>query len=357
MDFIDRIRELSARIPKQLAHIQTEEAAKHAFVMPFIAALGYDVFNPLEVVPEFTADVGTKKGEKVDYAIMQDGKPVILFECKLTKLDHNHASQLVRYFTVTETRFAVLTNGVHYRFFSDLEKPNRMDEKPFFELDLQNITDRQVEELKKFTKPRFDLEDILATASELKYTRELKRALTREFETPSDEFVRYFTKQVYSGIFNQTARERFTAFVSQAVKQFTNDLVSQRLQSALAQEEPPPPLLEEQLPELEEESDPKREIHTTQEELEAYFIVKTILREVVDSKRIMMRDTLSYCGVLFDDNNRKPVCRLHFNRVQKYFGVLDESKNETRHAIDDIDDIYQYADALKRVTLYYDKNA
>jgi hypothetical protein len=213
-----------------------------------------------------------------------------------------------------------------------------------------------VEELKKFTKPRFDLEDILATASELKYTRELKRVLAREFENPSDEFVRYFTKQVHSGIFNQTARERFTEFVSQAVKQFTNEIVSQRLQNALAQEEPPTRPAEIPKPEPEEELDPKREIHTTQEELEAYFIVKTILHEAIGPKRITMRDTLSYCGILFDDNNRKPVCRLHFNRVQKYFGIFDENKNETRYPIAEIEDVYKYADALKKVTLYYDKN-
>lgn len=352
MDFSDRIKELAARIPKQLEHIQTEEAAKHAFVMPFIAALGYDVFNPLEVVPEFTADVGTKKGEKIDYALIQEGKPVILFECKLTKLDHNHASQLVRYFTVSQVRFAVLTNGVNYHFFSDLEKPNRMDEKPFFEFDLLNITDRQIEELKKFTKPRFDLDDILATASQLKYTREINRAIGREFESPSDDFIRHFTKLVYPGIFNQTARDRFSVFVAQALKQFANDLVSQRLQSALAQEEQPAAAAEPV--EVQGESDPKREIHTTQEELEAYFVVKTILREVVDPRRVTMRDTLSYCGVLFDDNNRKPLCRLHFNRVQKQIGVLDEKRAEVRYVIDEVEDIYSYAADLKKVALFYE---
>ncbi len=79
MDFIDRIRDLSTRIPKQLEHIQTEEATKNALIMPFISALGYNVFDPTEVVPEFTADVGIKKGEKVDYAIHLDGKPIMLF--------------------------------------------------------------------------------------------------------------------------------------------------------------------------------------------------------------------------------------------------------------------------------------
>lgn len=82
MDLIDKLREMSLRIPAQIGHIQTEEATKNAFVLPFINALGYNVFDPTEVVPEFTADVGIKKGEKVDYSIMKDGKPIILFECK-----------------------------------------------------------------------------------------------------------------------------------------------------------------------------------------------------------------------------------------------------------------------------------
>lgn len=125
MDFADRIRDLAARIPNQLAHLRTEEAAKNALVLPFISALGYNVFDPFEVTPELDADVGIKKGEKVDYAILKDGKPVMLFECKAcnANLDECHASQLYRYFSVTPARVGVLTNGVVYRFFSDLDLP------------------------------------------------------------------------------------------------------------------------------------------------------------------------------------------------------------------------------------------
>jgi predicted type IV restriction endonuclease len=117
MDFIDKIRELSARIPKQLDHIQTEEATKNALVMPFINALGYNVFDPTEVTPELCADVGVKKGEKVDYA---------LFECKhhAADLGNMHASHLHRYFSVVEARFIALTNGLVYWLDTDLEASN-----------------------------------------------------------------------------------------------------------------------------------------------------------------------------------------------------------------------------------------
>jgi len=165
MDFIDHLRDLSIRIQKQAAGIQTEEATKTAFVMPFIAALGYNVFDPTEVTPELVADVGTKKGEKVDYAVLKDGNPIILFECKWcgSDLDSENASQLYRYFSVTPARFGILTNGIVYRFYSDLENQNVMDAKPFLELDLLNIKEPLVEEVKKFSKSTFDLDNILLT--------------------------------------------------------------------------------------------------------------------------------------------------------------------------------------------------
>ncbi|MCM5551362.1 type I restriction endonuclease, partial [Xanthomonas hortorum pv. pelargonii] len=147
MDFIDQLRVLATRISTTRALIQTEEATKNAMVMPLIQILGYNVFDPLEVTPEIVADVGIKKGEKVDYAILRDGKPIILFECKKAgaELNINHASQLFRYFHVTAARFGVLTNGLVYRFFTDLEQPNKMDEKPFFEFNILDFKDRDVE--------------------------------------------------------------------------------------------------------------------------------------------------------------------------------------------------------------------
>src|SRR5690554_1244514 len=123
MDLIDRLKDLAERIELQNEFVKTEEATKHSFILPFIAALKYNVFDPTEVIPEYTADVGIKKGEKVDYAIKKDGKIIMLMECKTSggDLSPKHASQLYRYFNVTqESRIAVLTNGVLYRFFSDI---------------------------------------------------------------------------------------------------------------------------------------------------------------------------------------------------------------------------------------------
>ncbi len=362
MDFIDKIHNLAKRVPSQLEYCETEEATKTALIMPFINALGYDVFDPTEVVPEYTADIGTKRGEKVDYAIMIDEVPIILFECKWSGADLNkeHASQLHRYFNaVNGARFAVLTNGVEYRFYSDLDAPNRMDTKPFFVFHMLDVQDRKVSELKKFTKSTFNLDEILTNASELKYTNAISKIIVQEFKSPSDDFVRFFTSQVYSGIKTQNVIEQFTELTKKALRRFLNDRINERLQSAIQDVEPkdvPIPTDEEIVPDLEEVIvlDEEDKIDTTDEEIEGYFAVKSILRDVMDIKRVYMRDTQSYCGILLDDNNRKPICRLRFNREQLYFAIIDENKKEERMPIDGVDDIYNYAKQIIATVQRYD---
>lgn len=239
MDLIDKIKELSSRIQKQKIHIQTEEATKNAFVMPFISALGYDVFNPMEVIPEFIADSGIKKGEKVDYAIKKDNDIIILIECKWAgaNLQNEHSSQLYRYFSVTEARFAILTNGIEYLFYSDIDEPNRMDSKPFFEFNILHFEDHQINELKKFTKTAFSLNDILTTASTLKYTSAIKKILEEELKNPTEQFVRFFASQIYDGRLTQQVIEQFTQIVKNARNQFINERLNERLKSALAANE------------------------------------------------------------------------------------------------------------------------
>jgi predicted type IV restriction endonuclease len=369
MDFIDKIRELAARIPKQLDHIQTEEATKNALIMPFIAALGYNVFDPTEVTPELCADVGVKKGEKVDYAILKDGKPAILFECKHHGADLSkvHASQLYRYFSVTEARFGVLTNGIVYWFYTDLEALNKMDAKPFFEFNMLDIRESAVEELKKFSKTAFDLNNILTTAAELKYTREIRRIMAEQMAEPSEEFVRFFASQVYTGRMTQAVREQFTQLTRQALRQWVNDQINERLKTALASDGASvQPVAEQPTPAAPangtEASDPA--LQTTEEEREAFHLIRAILRDTVSVKRIAMRDAKSYCAILLDDNNRKPICRLHFNGSQKYVGFLDgprdnpkDGPKEERIAISEIDDLYVYAERLKASASRYDAKA
>lgn len=167
MDFKDSIKQIAERIESLKENLLTEEATKNALIMPFINALGYDVFNPLEVVPEMCCDIGTKKGEKIDYAIMKNGEPILLIECKHWQQDLTlYDNQLIRYFHVSKAKFGVLTNGIVYRFYTDLAEPNKMDEKPFLEVNLLDLKEPQIEELKKFHKSYFDVDMILSSASE-----------------------------------------------------------------------------------------------------------------------------------------------------------------------------------------------
>lgn len=346
MDFIDEVKTLAAKIPNLKDNIETEEATKNAFVMPLINMLGYNVFDPTEVIPEFTADHGTKKGEKVDYAIMKDGKPIILIECKTLGSDLNtkHASQLFRYFNVTDAKVGILTNGIVYRFFSDLEDANKMDDKPFLEIDLLNIKESHVEELKRFKKERFDISELESVANELKYIKEIKQILLDELSKPTDDFVKFFANQVYSGRITPNKLSQFTIITKNAFSQFINDRINERLKFAMADDE------KAELNEVEETSDSVDDgIVTTEEEIEGYHIVKAILREILKPERIVMRDTKSYCGILLDDNNRKPICRLRFNRTQKYVGILDAERNEVKTSIDDLNEIYNLSNELRAV--------
>jgi len=359
MDFNERLNALSNKIKEQINSIVTEEATKNAFVMPFIhTVLGYDVFDPREVTPEFVCDVGTKKGEKIDYAIMKNNEVQILIECKKIgePLNINHASQLFRYFHVTNARISILTNGQIYKFFTDLDAPNKMDEKPFLEVDLLEIDENIIPELNKLTKSSFDLESIINAAGELKYVSQIKKILNTQLNTPEDEFVKFFASRVYDGILTQKVRELFLTLTKKAASQYINDQVNERLKSAITGTTP---LSVQSAPELntEESSNvPEKDetdVVTTLEELEGFHIVKAITRAVLDAPRITHRDTKSYFGILVDDNNRKPLCRLHFNRTQKYIGLFDIEKNETRHPIETVDDIYSFADILKATAALY----
>jgi len=353
MDFKDQIKILGDRVSKLKDQISTEEATKNAFIMPFLQALGYDVFNPIEVVPEFISDIGIKKGEKIDYAIFMDGKPTILIECKHWAQDLSiHDGQLLRYFHVSKAKFGLLTNGIMYRFYSDLVDANKMDEKPFLEFNISEIKDNQIEELKKFHKSYFDADSIVNTASELKFMNELKQLLNQELNNPTPEFVKHFAKQVYPGMITSKILDQFTNLTKKSVQQYISDLITERLKTALNKEDEA--AKEQDINQINVSKEPESKIETTQEELEGFMIVKSVLRQKVDCKRIKYRDALSYFAILLDDNNRKPICRLYFNGVKKYFVTLDENRKEVKTEIKSLDDLYSFSDQLLKIVDTYE---
>lgn len=361
MDIAERTQALALKIRKQKASIETEEATKNAFVMPFISTvLGYDVFNPAEVIPEFTADVGLKKGEKIDYAVAHDGKIQLLVEVKKVNdpLRIEHASQLFRYFAVTNARIAILTNGEVYQFYTDLDAPNRMDAKPFLVLDFSALDETLLPELSKLTKESFDLDSVISAAGELKYIGQLKRVLAAQFKEPEDDWVRLLTNRVYDGAFTQRVREQFVPLVTKAARQFLNEQVNDRLKNALGGPDAYVSVSKDAEAVPEEEAaaaapEVRGDIVTTDEEVEGYRIVRAIVCSEVPVSRVVARDTKTYCGILLDDNNRKPIARLWLNRSKKYLGVFDENKVETRIPIEDVQEIYQHAEYLRMTVSRY----
>ena len=348
MDFKDIIKQLGERFLKSKDLVKTEEATKHSLIMPFIQALGYDVFNPLEVVPEFVADLGIKIGEKVDYAILKDGHPILLIECKHWSTDLNpHNSQLFRYYHTTKSKFGLLTNGFEYRFYADLVEPNKMDEKPFFVFNITEPKDNHIEELKKFHKTYYNFDTIVSSASELKYVGELKALIHNELQNPSPEFVKYFGKQVYSGVITQKVLEQFTGLVNKSFNFYITDIITDRLKSALQKENVKSEESTTEPASTGELSTKDSKINTTVEEMEAFQIVRSIIRRVLSADRVHFRDAQNYFSIIADDNNRRTICRIYLNSAsKKYIGIFEDGKTEVKIEIKGLDDIFNYDEKL-----------
>lgn len=350
MEFQNKVHNIISRVETLKDKVTTEEATKTSFILPMLSALGYDIFDPTVVVPEFTADIGKKKGEKVDYAIMKDDKPLILIEAKPhTDNLNRHKTQLERYFTVTDSKFAILTNGVEYRFYSDLEKPNVMDEAPFLVVNILNLKDRDLKQLEKFSNENLDIDNILDMAGSKKYINGIKEIFKKETQEPSDDMVKFFGTRLTDKPMRQNIIDEFKVYTKQAFNEIVNDMVNDRINSIKTK------LSEESNGDNEQETDIRMTkddgIVTTESELEGFFIVKSILAEVTPISTIAARDTKSYFGILLNDNNRKWICRLHFNSEKnKYIGIHISEKEETRFNIDNVEDLYNYKTELIETT-------
>lgn len=343
MDFIDELKQFSKRVESVKDSIQTEEATKTSIIMPFFAMLGYDVFNPNEFCPEYTADVGIKKGEKVDYAILKDGSPIILIEAKwIGENLQKHDSQLFRYFGTSKAKFAILTNGQIYKFFTDLEEANKMDEKPFLTIDVLDIKDPQISELKKFCKSNFDIDAIFDIASELKYVNAFKNLFLEQLQSPTDDFVKLFLNDIYSGVKTQNVIDKFRPILKKSLNQCITETMNDKIKTVLDKND----AAEEEQPGLPEEQKREKNITTTDEELEGYFIVKNILKDVVSMDDIFYRDNESYMNVLYKNSRNKWICRFVFTDTQKYILIPDKDRKPVRYNISNVYDIQNYKSQL-----------
>ena len=337
MTFEEELQEFSKNISTKKKGITTEETTKLALILPFLKILGYDVENPYELKAEYAADVGVKKNEKIDLAILIENKVQMLIECKSanTKLSYKHLEQLFRYFTVSDVKIAILTNGVLYQFFTDSQNPGKMDEEPFLEVDLRNLTDKKIESLKLFTKQSFSLEKIMEHVEELKYRYAIHETLLEEIAYPSDELIKVIAKKVYSGVLNKLKQKYFHKLIKEELRDvFENNY---DLESS--------------------------EIVTSEEEIGGFCIVKAILSEIIDPDRIAMRYRKTYCAILFDDNQNYTICRLYFNDLDNlaiaFFDSMARDKKgsriEEKIAINKVNDIYNYKEKLLDTVQTYKK--
>ena len=332
MDVNEQIREFGEGIRKQgttvaakKEMVATEEATKQSFIMPFLEELGFDVRDPEEVRPEYICDIAYKKGEKVDYAIFKDGELILLVECKhwRTKFEDAHVGQLRRYYNTKHCKFALLTNGIEYQFYSDLEEQNRMDKRPFLAFDITKITDAQIKELYKFSKKEFDPNKLAGAAVDMRFRSALRIAIMREFADPTEGLIRYLAGMTYDGNLTQKAMERITPIVTEIWKECLRDNANQRLKNAM---EADAQKVEAETTEAkpDEASDG---IVTTEEELQGFSIVKAIVCQKIPASRVVHRDAKTYFAILLDDKSTRPICRLYYNGKKKYLGLFNDASN------------------------------
>lgn len=345
----EQLKNLGKRVVTLKDSISTEEATKTSLIMPFFQILGYDIFNPLEFIPEFTADFGIKKGEKVDYAIKLNDEPVILIEAKsISEKLTKHDSQLFRYFGTTTSKFGILTNGQEYKFYTDLDEPNKMDNTPFLTIDITKIKDVQITEIAKFHKENFDVEKITSSASELKYLNNLKAFLSEQLTQPTESFLKYIVGEIYEGAKTKNTLEKFEPIVKKGFSQFISERVNEKLSAALNTN------VDTKLPnddiseEIEDTSKTDSEIVTTPEELEAYTTTKIVLKDIIEPSRVFYRDNRSYFNILIDDNIRKWIMRVYVNnhQIKLVFNNDDRTVVEIKNPLD----IVQYASILNEVS-------
>tara|TARA_R100000935_G_scaffold25061_1_gene44700 strand:+ start:2279 stop:3343 length:1065 start_codon:yes stop_codon:yes gene_type:complete len=345
MDFEARVRELASRSKHATQYALTEEATKTSVVLPLIQAFGFDVFNLDEVVPEFIADVGLKKGEKVDFVLKIGGEISVLIEVKpiSMSLGSTQYSQLYRYFAVTDARLAILTNGKELWFFSDTDEPNKMDKKPFFTFDLQSHDQDQIKELARFQKVEFSIDSIIETASNLKYVRAAANYLKGQLENPDDDFVKLVGRHIHEGMLTKTVVEQLKPAIQAALDDVIRGRIQEKLNVAFRSDSPS----DSHIVASQKIEAPASDIVTTDEEIQAFMIVRAIAAQYTDIERVTMRDAKSYCSVLIDDNNRKPVCRFYFNgKSVKYVGLFDADKNEDKILISQISEIYSLSNRI-----------
>lgn len=340
MSLSDDIIALAERAKQLKNQISTEEATKMSLIIPFFQLLGYDVFNPAEFCPEFVADVGIKKGEKVDYAILTNGKPVILVEAKSvnTKLD-KHSSQLFRYFSATNAKFAILTDGIIYKFYTDLVEKNKMDKEAFYEFNILNLSDDDLKEIQKYEKTNFNENKIFDNASILRYTSLIKQEIKKQFKNPSDDFIRFLLKDIYQGVKTQTIIDKFRPVLKKSLNDYLDETAKEKMTSIITESGY-----------LSTKDNTQDKLTPTIEELDSYRFIQSLIQDVIDKDDITYKKTESYFVILYKNNTRKWILRLYRNNSQI---IINFPSDNQKYKITDIQELKNYKKNIQTVLNNY----
>jgi hypothetical protein len=332
MGFKEDLQKLSVQVSERKLHITNEEMTKQALIIPFVQILGFDVFNPVEVRPEYIADFGKKKGEKVDYAIFKDNSPIMFVEAKSVNENlANHDAQLSRYFNaVSEVKLGILTNGIQYKFFTDLTADNMMDDEPFLVIDILNLKDSDIENLAKLRKEDFDREFLVRYAEELVYTSALDDSLKELFKNPSDEFIRFLIKDFSNSRITNNVIERFRPIVKKAISNAVLDIVSKGLyQQEVVAAKAYDDVVVSESENIKDDNIKKRTVVTTEEELQSFEYIKSVLtKSGKDIKNLGSKDTTNYYSIN-NGNTLKWFLRLNYdNSIKNIITKLEISELE-----------------------------
>lgn len=316
MAFADDIAKVAEQVRKKAEAVLGEEATKMGLIMPFLSTLGYDVFDPTEVIPEYIADFAIKKSgqfEKVDYAISINNAIVMLVEAKARdKKPEAHDGQLKRYFNgLRSAKVGIVTNGIEYLFFTDLRHENIMDDDVFFRFNILDYDQKQVENLKFFHRDNFDALVIKRHAEEMVYLSGMTQLVDNLLRSPSDEFVRFLVSQLgnvgsryaLEGRINSKIIEKFRPIVKKSIQGSLVELMTQSISKEMGQSTgiSSPTQLIEEVEEIQDDSEQEAEdirVETTAEELEAFEKIKSIAaRSETHGLEVKYKDVVSYFGL------------------------------------------------------------
>ncbi|QTL41226.1 type I restriction enzyme HsdR N-terminal domain-containing protein [Xenorhabdus budapestensis] len=312
-------------------HCTTEETTKQALILPFLDILGFSPYDPQKVKAEYGADFpGVKTNERVDYALFCQGVPVMFIEAKgySEKLD-NHCPQLSRYFNSTpEVTISAITNGLEWRFFTDLKQKNVMDPTPFLRIKMDEVSDADVGQLYRFRHDKFKPEALRTLAEESVYLSAFTKTISTSLRDVDSEFVRYVASR--SNVERQL-NQRFIESITPLVKQAVEKSVSAMVVSGLSNKHVPIDGIQD---EIEHQDNPKEpdeivdpdnpNIVTTKNELTLYEKAKSIVGDDAD---LQYKDTESYFGVLYQGKSNRWIIR-YFDKKNKPYIQIPIELNE-----------------------------